>query len=157
MAYVLGIDIGTGSSKAVAVDEAGEIRATEVVAHEISRPHSGWAEHDPATWWSEVSSLSRRVVEQVDGSPAAVCVSGFVVDGGIYRHEFVAQAVLQGIVQTSLETEVPILSAVLTPHHFHEHDIHQRFFHGHFRVKGAEAARAAQGTLESLARLASAA
>ena len=45
------------------------------------------------------------------GKYAAVCASGFVVDGGIYRHEFVAQAVLQGLVQTSLETEVPILSA----------------------------------------------
>jgi xylulokinase len=76
VAYVLGIDIGTGSSKAVAVDERGEIRATEQVAHEISRPRPGWAEHDPATWWSEVSSLSRRVVERVGESPAAVCVSG---------------------------------------------------------------------------------
>ena len=65
------------------------------------------------------------------GRYAAVCASGFVVDGGIYRHEFVAQAVLQGIVQTSLETGVPVLSAVLTPHHFHEHAAHQDFFRAH--------------------------
>ena len=76
MAYVLGIDICTGSSKAVAVDEGGEIRATEQVGHEISRPRPGWAEHDPATWWSEVSSLSRLVVELLGASPAAMCVSG---------------------------------------------------------------------------------
>ena len=103
----------------------------------------------------EIPLMAKKLAKT--GKYAAVCASGLVVDGGIYRHEFVAQAVLQGIVQTSLDTEVPVLSAVLTPHHFHEHDVHQRFFHGHFRVKGAEAARAAHGTLESLARLASAA
>src|SRR5262249_41243106 len=58
------------------------------------------------------------------GKSAAVWAGGLVVAGGIYRHEFVAQAVLHGIVQTSLETEVPVLSAVLTPHHFHEHAVH---------------------------------
>ena len=76
MAYLLGIDIGTGSSKAIAVDEGGEIRATEQIAHQISRPQVGWAEHDPAIWWSEVASLSRQIVGQLGGSPAALCVSG---------------------------------------------------------------------------------
>jgi 6,7-dimethyl-8-ribityllumazine synthase len=56
-----------------------------------------------------------------------------------------------------LSTETPIFSVVLTPHHFHDHEVHQRFFHGHFRVKGHEAARACAGTLASLARLAAAA
>ena len=65
------------------------------------------------------------------GDYAAVCCSGLVVDGGIYRHEFVAQAVLHGIVQVSLETGVPVLSAVLTPQHFHEHEIHVEFFRAH--------------------------
>ena len=48
-------------------------------------------------------------------------------------------------------------TVVLTPHHFHEHDAHQGFFHAHFRTKGAEAARACHGTLTSLAQLAGAA
>jgi 6,7-dimethyl-8-ribityllumazine synthase len=61
----------------------------------------------------EIPLMAKKLAKT--GKYAAVCASGFVVDGGIYRHEFVAQAVLQGIVQTSLETEVPILSAVLTP------------------------------------------
>jgi 6,7-dimethyl-8-ribityllumazine synthase len=91
------------------------------------------------------------------GRYAAIVAAGFVVDGGIYRHDFVAQTVIQALMQVQLATETPIFSVVLTPHHFHEHDAHHRFFHAHFRVKGAEAARAAHGTLESLARLASAA
>jgi 6,7-dimethyl-8-ribityllumazine synthase len=58
--------------------------------------------------------------------------------------------------QVQLATETPVFSVVLTPHHFHEHDVHQRFFHEHFRQKGAEAARACKGTMDSLARLAGA-
>lgn len=90
------------------------------------------------------------------GQYAAIVAAGFVVDGGIYRHDFVAQTVVQALMQVQLATETPIFSVVLTPHHFHEHDIHQRFFHEHFRTKGAEAARACKGTLDSLARLAAA-
>ena len=84
------------------------------------------------------------------GRYAAVCASGLVVDGGIYRHDFVAQAVLQGIVQTSLDTEVPVLSAVLTPHHFHDHAIHEAFFKDHMRTKGEELAEACLSMIETL-------
>ena len=80
----------------------------------------------------------------------AIVAAGFVVDGGIYRHEFVAETVIRGLMQVQLATEVPVFSVVLTPHHFHEHDLHQRFFHDHFRIKGAEAARALHATLLSL-------
>ena len=38
-----------------------------------------------------------------------------VVDGGIYRHEFVAAAVIDGLMRVQLDTGVPVLSAVLTP------------------------------------------
>lgn len=76
------------------------------------------------------------------GKYAAIVAAGLVVNGGIYRHEFVAQAVINGLMQVQLETAVPVLSAVLTPHHFHAHEEHQSFFHEHFVVKGGEAARA---------------
>ena len=72
----------------------------------------------------------------------AVIGAAFVVDGGIYRHDFVAQAVVSGLMQVGLETNVPVLSAVLTPHHFHSHAEHQGFFEEHFRVKGQEVAQA---------------
>ena len=83
----------------------------------------------------------------------AIVGCAFVVDGGIYRHEFVAEAVVSGLMQVQLETEVPVLSVVLTPHHFHESAEHQRFFSEHFVVKGAEAANACMRTLDSLQRL----
>lgn len=96
----------------------------------------------------EIPLLAKKLAKT--GRYAAVCASGLVVDGGIYRHEFVAQAVLQGIVQTSLETEVPVLSAVLTPHHFHEHAVHEEFFKRHMRTKGRELAEACVSIIERL-------
>lgn len=79
---------------------------------------------------------------------------GFVINGGIYRHEFVAQAVITGMMQVQLETEVPVLSAVLTPHHFHESPEHHQFFFNHFKKKGEEVANAAKEVLKNNIKLA---
>jgi len=87
------------------------------------------------------------------GRYSAIVGAGFVVNGGIYRHEFVAQAVISGLMQVQLETEVPVLSAVLTPHHFHEHDEHQKFYFDHFVVKGVEVANACAQTLSNIQQL----
>jgi 6,7-dimethyl-8-ribityllumazine synthase len=48
---------------------------------------------------------------------------------------------------------VPVISAVLTPQNFHEHDEHKKFFYDHFVVKGAEAAAACAVTVEKIGRL----
>lgn len=82
-----------------------------------------------------------------------VVAAGLIVDGGIYRHEFVADAIIKAFMDIQLETEVPIISAVLTPHHFHESEEHHRFFFDHFRVKGREVANACVKTLENLHRV----
>lgn len=87
------------------------------------------------------------------GRYAAIVAAGLVVDGGIYRHEFVAGAVIDALMRVQLDTEVPVLSAVLTPQRFHGHEEHQRFFYDHFTVKGAEAAEACRRTLDNMARL----
>ena len=100
----------------------------------------------------EIPLMAKKLAKT--GRYAAVCASGLVVDGGIYRHEFVAQAVLHGLVQTSLETEVPVLSAVLTPHHFHEHAVHQDFFRAHMETKGRELAEACLSIIDNLAAVA---
>lgn len=86
------------------------------------------------------------------GHYAAIACSGLVVDGGIYRHDFVAQTVCTGLMQVQLETEVPVLTAILTPHHFHEHDEHQQYYSRHFVLKGQELANAADGAIRLTAR-----
>ena len=85
----------------------------------------------------------------------AVVAAALVVDGGIYRHEFVAHAVLDGLMQVQLEAEVPVLSAVLTPQRFDEHDDdHIRFFTEHLATKGTEVAQACADILQSGRQLA---
>ncbi len=79
----------------------------------------------------------------VSGKYASVAAAALVVDGGIYRHEFVAEAVVNGLMQVGLETGVPILSVSLTPHQFQETDHHREIFRQHFVEKGREAAHAA--------------
>ena len=77
------------------------------------------------------------------GKYAAIAAAAIVVDGGIYRHDFVAQAVVTGLMQAGLETDVPVLSVSLTPHHFQETDHHTAIYREHFVLKGREAAKAA--------------
>ena len=84
------------------------------------------------------------------GRYAAVVASALIVDGGIYRHEFVADTVLDAMMRVQLETEVPALSVVLTPQRYHEHEEHLAFFREHFKVKGAEAAVACAQTLRNM-------
>jgi 6,7-dimethyl-8-ribityllumazine synthase len=83
----------------------------------------------------------------------AIIACGLVVNGGIYRHEFVAAAVIDGLMRVQLDSDVPTFSAVLTPRDFHEHEEHQAFFKAHFVKKGIEVAQACLNTLESLAAL----
>jgi 6,7-dimethyl-8-ribityllumazine synthase len=76
------------------------------------------------------------------GRYAAVVAAAFVVDGGIYRHDFVAQAVVDGLMRAGLDSGVPVLSVSLTPHHYQETEHHTAIFKAHFVEKGREAARA---------------
>jgi len=88
------------------------------------------------------------------GAYDAIVACALVVDGGIYRHDFVADAVVNGLMAVQLETEVPVLSVVLTPHHFQPHAEHQAFYAEHFVRKGVEAAAACVHTVNGLRRLA---
>lgn len=99
----------------------------------------------------EIPLHAKRLAET--GRYAAIIASALVVDGGIYRHDFVATAVIDGLMRVQLDSGVPVLSVVLTPHHFHEHEEHQRYYREHFVKKGAEAAVAAVNTVNSLRRL----
>ena len=87
------------------------------------------------------------------GRYAGIVGAALVVDGGIYRHDFVAQTVVSGLMQVQLETEVPVFSVSLTPHHFHAGEEHQKFFFEHFVHKGQEAAKTCADTLQKVRAL----
>ena len=77
------------------------------------------------------------------GKYDAIVAAALVVDGGIYRHDFVAQAVVDGLMRVGLDSGTPVLSVSLTPHHYQETDHHRDIFMRHFVLKGREAAEAA--------------
>lgn len=120
-------DIVDQALKGFEDDMAAAGRAVEILAYDV-----------PGAF--EMPLLAKKLGQtgRFDGIVAAA----LVVDGGIYRHEFVAQAVVSGLMQAQMETGTPTFSVSLTPHHFQPSDEHHGFFHDHFVKKGAEAARA---------------
>lgn len=88
----------------------------------------------------EMPLLAKKLA--ATGKYDGVVCAALVVDGGIYRHDFVAQAVVSGLMQVGLETGVPVYSVSLTPHHYQPTGEHQGFYAEHFVKKGAEAAHA---------------
>ncbi|MFD9445839.1 FGGY-family carbohydrate kinase [Streptomyces sp. NPDC060006] len=75
---VLGVDIGTSSSKGVLVDDDGTVLATAVRPHTVDRPRPGHVEMDAPVWWEEFASLTRELLTSApDGtSVESVGVSG---------------------------------------------------------------------------------
>lgn len=78
MSLLLGVDIGTSSTKGVLTAPDGTVVATAVREHAVSRPHPGWAEHDAReVWWEGFAAVTRELLPQAGGEPvAAVGVSG---------------------------------------------------------------------------------
>jgi xylulokinase len=74
---LLGVDIGTSSSKGVLVRPDGTIIATTQRPHQLSLPRPGWAEHDgEAVWWADFVAIARELATHESGRIAAVGVSG---------------------------------------------------------------------------------
>ncbi|MCU1643670.1 MAG: 6,7-dimethyl-8-ribityllumazine synthase [Nocardia sp.] len=124
----------------------------EIVNKSVAACRAGLAEHGypdvdvievPGAF--EIPLQAKRLA--ASGEYAAIAACALVVDGGIYRHDFVAGAVVDALMRVQLDTDVPVFSAVLTPHHFHEHAEHLTYYSRHFEVKGAELANAIAATL----------
>jgi xylulokinase len=59
---LLGVDVGTSSTKALLVDPAGYIHERRERPHRMSMPQPGWAEHDAeAVWWADSLALIREL------------------------------------------------------------------------------------------------
>ncbi len=65
--YLLGIDVGTGGSRALIIDEGGQIASSATVEHEpFASPETGWAEQDPADWWRASVGAIQEVLRKED-------------------------------------------------------------------------------------------
>lgn len=78
MTYLLGIDIGTSSVKATLVDaETAAITASANREYPVHQPEHGWAEQDPADWWTATVETVRAVLTNiVPEAVAAIGLSG---------------------------------------------------------------------------------
>jgi xylulokinase len=74
----LGLDVGTGGSRAVVIDLTGSVVAAATVEHQpFTSPHPGWAEQDPRDWWRASEAAIRAVLNEVEPqSIKAVGLSG---------------------------------------------------------------------------------
>lgn len=73
---LLGVDVGTSSTKGALVRPDGEVVATAQRPHEVVRPRPGWVEQSTEVWWEDLRAICAELVPQGDSSPAALGVSG---------------------------------------------------------------------------------
>jgi xylulokinase len=114
-ALLLGVDIGTASSKGVLVQADGSIVATATRAHGVSMPRPGWVEQDAqAVWWADFLAISQELTAAVPEPVAAVGVSGLgpcllPVDG---EDRPLRPAILYGV-DTRAQVDIEELTLVL--------------------------------------------
>jgi xylulokinase len=76
MACVLGIDIGTSSTKALVCDGSGRVLGTGASPHETATPRPGWSEQDPDAWWQATAGAVRAALEDSGVAPEAIAAVG---------------------------------------------------------------------------------
>ena len=74
--YVIALDQGTTSSRAVLVDRSGAIRAITQSPFPQIFPRPGWVEHDPREIWSTQLSVARQAMNQINASAADIAAIG---------------------------------------------------------------------------------
>lgn len=69
--YLLGVDIGTGSSKGVLIESvSGTVLAQSTIPHGVSLPHPGWVEQDAETiWWGEFVQIVKDLLQESGVAP----------------------------------------------------------------------------------------
>ena len=74
--YILAIDQGTTSSRAILFDEALRVAAVGQQEFPQHFPDSGWVEHDPADLWSSVAGACRAAIERAGAAPGQIAAIG---------------------------------------------------------------------------------
>ena len=69
MSYLIGIDIGTSSTKTVLFNDAGEAVGSAADFYPMYQPHNGWAEQDADDWWNATATSVREVIAKSKVDP----------------------------------------------------------------------------------------
>ncbi len=81
-AYFLGIDVSTTATKALLIDQQGEVTAVASTEYGFETTHPLWSEQDPALWWQGTLSGVRAVLAQA-GIPGSA-VQGIGLTGQMH-------------------------------------------------------------------------
>src|SRR4028119_1165092 len=73
---LLGIDLGTGSAKALLLATDGTAAGEASSSYPVHAPHPGWAESEPGDWWLAVASAVRKAVGNHADRVQAIALSG---------------------------------------------------------------------------------
>jgi xylulokinase len=74
----LGIDVGTGGTRALVIDERGQVRGAASEEHTpFSSPQPGWAEQDPRDWWRACGIAVRRALQASGVANDQIACVGF--------------------------------------------------------------------------------
>jgi xylulokinase len=77
MDYVVGIDVGTGGTRAVVTDRAGRIVSSAICEHvPFASPKTGWAEQDPHDWWKATGTAIREAISVANISSSEISAVG---------------------------------------------------------------------------------
>jgi xylulokinase len=75
---ILGIDVGTGGTRAVIVDESGRMMSSATEEHvPFASPQLGWAEQDPRDWYRAATLAIRKALQTATPSPISIACVGF--------------------------------------------------------------------------------
>ena len=76
--YVLGIDVGTGGTRALIIDEKGRLISSATEEHEpFASPQIGWAEQRPEDWWRATGVAVRKALGNANLSGQQIACVGF--------------------------------------------------------------------------------
>ena len=73
---LIGLDIGTTSARALAIDLDGKVLATAAEEYPLETPRPGWTEQDPERWWAASQAVLHRVASQLQSPPMALGLTG---------------------------------------------------------------------------------
>jgi xylulokinase len=69
---LMGIDIGTQSTRAALLDLDGRVIASANTPQEMHTPRPGWAEQDPQVWWDNAAANIKRTIDRAEVSPQEI-------------------------------------------------------------------------------------
>lgn len=76
--YFLGIDVGTGGTRALIIDDKGRVLSSATEEHiPFASPRIGWAEQDPADWWRACGVAVRKALASAHLSGGEIACAGF--------------------------------------------------------------------------------